>query len=201
MPTVRVIIFVIKKNLKSIFVAPAIMHIISSGKNGRSIITKNAHRPLLTSAFTPSTLSPPTTHLTTFVPSVFPKKYANKLPHKIASKLRKNAVIGPNKITPTIVVTLAGSGMNVTCKNCSRANTKYAKNPAERIMLLSSCTFVNLPIIPVFIKKKYDSKITRQQMAKRTINFKIGRKKSLASSILYVYDLARDFILFFKQTS
>ena len=42
---------------------------------------------------------------------------ATSEPNKIPIKLNIVAIPGPKRNVPTIVVTIAGSGINVTCKN------------------------------------------------------------------------------------
>ena len=116
-PIVLVIKFVFKKNLKSIFITPAKIHKISSGKNGKSIIRKKTYFPFLSLFCKTSVFSFPIAQLSTFIPRTFPIKYAEMLPRRMARRLKKKAITGPKRMTPTIVVTIPGIGKMVTCKN------------------------------------------------------------------------------------
>ena len=120
----RVIKLVVKKNLKSIFITPANIQSMSSGKKGNSIIKKNIYLPCSSFDCSFKVLSFPIAQYKSLMPKVLPKKKAKILPKIIESVLSKKAINGPNKITPTIVVAKAGRGKIVTCKNCNTTNTE-----------------------------------------------------------------------------
>ena len=84
-----------------------------------------------------------------------PIKYAKILPATIARVLKTNALIGPNSMTPTIVVMEPGRGNIQTCKNCKTTKTEYDHIPADWIISFNSFTFLNVPIHPVYFNKKY----------------------------------------------
>lgn len=123
MPIVRVMRLVTRKKRKFIPQAPATIHKMSSGNSGKSIITKKAHLPRSRSLQNSSPLSLPTIQYISLLPNTLPKIYATILPRSIASKLMPKAIHGPKQITPTMVLTEAGIGIMLTCKNCITANT------------------------------------------------------------------------------
>ena len=59
----------------------------------------------------------PATQTTNFRPTLRPKKKPNTLPSITAKKLSPNVIHGPKTSVPATVVTTAGSGRKVTCKN------------------------------------------------------------------------------------
>ena len=109
----RVIKFVNIKNRHEMFVVPATIHKISSGKIGNNIIKKNTYLPCPIFCDHFSKSFSPAIQIMSFFPTFLPRKNEKQLASIIEMKLRKSVIHGPKIIVPAIVVAAAGIGIKV----------------------------------------------------------------------------------------
>ena len=111
-----------KKNGKLIDVSPAIIHKISSGKNGKSCMITNRAFPFLPINFVYFSIAPSPTHQTTnFLPANRPMIKAINEPIMTLIYEIINVFNAPNTATPASIKIRAGIGNITTFRTVSKA--------------------------------------------------------------------------------